>query len=58
MRLKRNVFLCAIFLLISSKAAYLRGYKVKTIVIDAGHGGDKRGSRKYSLEKNVTRRLL
>lgn len=31
-----------------------KGYKVKTIVIDAGHGGRKPGARgAYSLEKNV-----
>ncbi len=31
-----------------------QGYKIKTIVIDAGHGGVKPGaSGKYSLEKNV-----
>ncbi|AMP98633.1 N-acetylmuramoyl-L-alanine amidase [Pedobacter cryoconitis] len=55
MILKRNIFLCAIFLLIGSKAALSQGYKVKTIVIDAGHGGDKPGAAgSYSLEKNVT----
>ena len=55
MRLKRNIFLCAIFLLISSTAALSQGYKVTPIVIDAGHGGDKPGAAgSYSLEKNVT----
>lgn len=34
--------------------AAAQGYKIKTIVIDAGHGGPKSGAAgKYSLEKNV-----
>ncbi len=54
MRLKRDIFLIAILLMLSSQAVFSQGYKVKTIVIDAGHGGDKPGAAgSYSLEKNV-----
>ncbi|TCC99110.1 N-acetylmuramoyl-L-alanine amidase family protein [Pedobacter hiemivivus] len=54
MRLKKIVFLLAIPLFISTHAAFSQGYKVKTIVIDAGHGGPKSGAAgSYSLEKNV-----
>ncbi|MCX2477643.1 N-acetylmuramoyl-L-alanine amidase [Pedobacter sp. MC2016-15] len=54
MVLKRNVFLLTLLLFISSKGVFSQGYKVKTIVIDAGHGGDKPGAAgSYSLEKNV-----
>lgn len=54
MRLKKIVFLFAIPLFISTHAAFSQGYKVKTIVIDAGHGGPKSGAAgSYSLEKNV-----
>ncbi|MES2419180.1 MAG: N-acetylmuramoyl-L-alanine amidase [Bacteroidota bacterium] len=36
------------------KTTQAQGYKIKTIVIDAGHGGVKPGAAgKYSLEKNV-----
>ena len=54
MRLKRNIFLCSILLLLSTQSVLSQGYKVKTIVIDAGHGGDKPGAAgSYSLEKNI-----
>ncbi|WEK21103.1 MAG: N-acetylmuramoyl-L-alanine amidase [Candidatus Pedobacter colombiensis] len=54
MRLKKIVFLLAIPLFISVQTAFSQGYKVKTIVIDAGHGGPKSGAAgSYSLEKNV-----
>ncbi|MBB2148539.1 N-acetylmuramoyl-L-alanine amidase family protein [Pedobacter gandavensis] len=54
MRLKRSVFLFAVLLFISSEFAFSQGYKVKTIVIDAGHGGGKPGAAgSYSVEKNV-----
>lgn len=52
MRLKHYLLFLFIFsCTISSKA---QGYKIKTIVIDAGHGGPKSGAAGgYSLEKNV-----
>lgn len=54
MRLKKIVFLFAISLFTSTQVAFSQGYKVKTIVIDAGHGGPKSGAAgSYSLEKNV-----
>jgi N-acetylmuramoyl-L-alanine amidase len=54
MRLKESIFLIAISLIISTSVAFSQGYKVKTIVIDAGHGGPKPGAAgSYSLEKNV-----
>lgn len=54
MRLKRNIYLAAFFTLFSLQAAFCQGYKVKTIVIDAGHGGDKPGAAgSYSTEKNI-----
>ncbi len=54
MNLKRIVFLFAIPLFFNAQTAFSQGYKVKTIVIDAGHGGPKSGaSGSYSLEKNV-----
>lgn len=55
MRLNKALFpLPLLFLLFSSLIAFSQGYKVKTIVIDAGHGGNKPGARgSFSLEKNV-----
>lgn len=54
MRLKRNISLLAILLLLSTESVLSQGYKVKTIVIDAGHGGDKPGAAgSYSTEKNI-----
>lgn len=54
MRLKRNVFLLTILLIFSIQNVFSQGYKVKTIVIDAGHGGNKPGAAgSYSLEKNI-----
>ncbi|MET1055208.1 MAG: N-acetylmuramoyl-L-alanine amidase [Pedobacter sp.] len=38
----------------SAKCVFSQGYRVKTIVIDPGHGGDKPGAAgSYSLEKNI-----
>jgi N-acetylmuramoyl-L-alanine amidase len=53
MRLKKALYLLSI-LLFSAKLTFSQGYTVKTIVIDAGHGGRKPGARgSFSLEKNV-----
>ena len=52
MRLKHYLFFLLIFLYANNLQA--QGYKIKTIVIDAGHGGVKSGAAGgYSLEKNV-----
>lgn len=54
MRLKKALYLLPI-LLFSSQLIFSQGYKVKTIVIDAGHGGRKPGARgSFSLEKDVS----
>jgi N-acetylmuramoyl-L-alanine amidase len=54
MILKRNIFLLTIFLIFAVQNVFSQGYRVKTIVIDAGHGGDKPGAAgSYSLEKNI-----
>lgn len=53
MRLKRTIFLLPLLVFIS-EITFSQEYKVKTIVIDAGHGGRKPGAKgSYSLEKNV-----
>jgi N-acetylmuramoyl-L-alanine amidase len=53
MRLKKALYLLSI-LLFSAKLTFSQGYTVKTIIIDAGHGGRKPGARgSFSLEKNV-----
>ena len=51
----RNIlFLIAVLLVFNSRLAHSQAYKVKTIVIDAGHGGNKPGARgSISLEKDV-----
>ena len=54
MRLKQTLFLIPIFLIACSGKLFSQTYRVKTIVIDAGHGGNKPGARgTTSLEKNV-----
>ncbi|MFA6278054.1 MAG: N-acetylmuramoyl-L-alanine amidase [Pedobacter sp.] len=54
MRLKSVLLTFAIIFLFHSSNVLAQGYKIKTIVIDAGHGGVKPGAAgKYSLEKNV-----
>jgi len=54
MILNRNIFLFTLLLMISAQSVFSQGYRVKTIVIDAGHGGDKPGAAgSYSLEKNI-----
>ena len=56
MRSKKILFYIALFTLcLTFIKVEAQGYKIKTIVIDAGHGGIKPGaSGKYSLEKNVS----
>jgi N-acetylmuramoyl-L-alanine amidase len=50
----RNIFLFSFLLVLSAQNVFSQGYRVKTIVIDAGHGGDKPGAAgSYSLEKNI-----
>ena len=55
MQLKKPLpYLFILFLLISFTYANAQGYKMKTIVIDAGHGGVKPGARgSFSWEKDV-----
>ena len=54
MRLKQALIPLIILFFINITVAYSQGYKIKTIVIDAGHGGVKPGAKgKYSYEKNV-----
>lgn len=54
MRIKKVIFLLPLLLLFSPKLTFSQVYKVKTIVIDAGHGGNKPGAKgSMSLEKNV-----
>lgn len=54
MSLKKSATLLLLLCLFSSQLVFSQTYKVKTIVIDAGHGGNKPGARgSFSLEKNV-----
>lgn len=49
-----KTFLSFILLFFYTVTLQAQGYKMKTIVIDAGHGGPKSGAAgAYSLEKNV-----
>jgi len=51
---KRNICLLMLFFVLTQQNVFSQGYRVKTIVIDAGHGGDKPGAAgSYSLEKNI-----
>lgn len=54
MHIKKVLLLIPVLLLFSPKLTFSQVYKVKTIVIDAGHGGNKPGAKgSMSLEKNV-----
>ena len=54
MKIEKVLFLIPVLLLFSLHSTFAQAYKVKTIVIDAGHGGGKPGARgKVSLEKDV-----
>jgi N-acetylmuramoyl-L-alanine amidase len=54
MRFKYALIPLLILFFINVTVAKAQGYKIKTIVIDAGHGGVKPGAKgKYSYEKNV-----
>lgn len=52
MKIKHLLFIA--FFTICTYSVSAQGYKLKTIVIDAGHGGFRPGAAgKYSIEKNV-----
>lgn len=54
MKFKSVLLFILILFSICTNDANAQGYKIKTIVIDAGHGGVKPGAAgKYSLEKNI-----
>lgn len=54
MKVKTLYLLILLLLVFYAKHSFSQTYKVKTIVIDAGHGGNKPGARgSFSLEKNV-----
>lgn len=55
MQFKNSLLLLSLFLYLSFvTSAHAQGYKIKTIVIDAGHGGVKPGARgAISWEKDV-----
>ncbi|MHA4895040.1 N-acetylmuramoyl-L-alanine amidase family protein [Pedobacter sp. PWIIR3] len=51
---KKSAFLILFLFLVLPLFSISQGYKVRTIVIDAGHGGNKPGARgTTSLEKNI-----
>jgi N-acetylmuramoyl-L-alanine amidase len=53
MNFKKRIVLLSL-LICSAQITFPQAYKVKTIVIDAGHGGNKPGAAgSFSLEKNI-----
>ncbi|WP_276088465.1 N-acetylmuramoyl-L-alanine amidase [Pedobacter sp. JY14-1] len=54
MKVKTLYLLIPLLSIFYSQQSFSQTYKLKTIVIDAGHGGNKPGARgSFSLEKNV-----
>ncbi|MBY0245886.1 MAG: N-acetylmuramoyl-L-alanine amidase [Sphingobacteriaceae bacterium] len=55
MVLKIRFLICVLFSFLFSICVNAQGYKLKTIVIDPGHGGNKPGATSgiFSVEKNV-----
>lgn len=54
MNIKKVFLLAPVLILLNLPPAFSQSYKVKTIVIDAGHGGNKPGAKgRVSLEKDV-----
>ncbi|KQR67528.1 N-acetylmuramoyl-L-alanine amidase [Pedobacter sp. Leaf176] len=53
--MSNNILTAILLSLISCQVAIAQGYKIKTIVIDAGHGGRKPGaSGSFSTEKDIS----
>ncbi|PWS33563.1 N-acetylmuramoyl-L-alanine amidase family protein [Pedobacter paludis] len=55
MKIKNLLTILSLALICSATPSFAQGYKIKTIVIDAGHGGRKPGaSGSFSTEKNIS----
>lgn len=55
MKIRNLLTILSLILICSSTHSFAQGYKIKTIVIDAGHGGRKPGaSGSFSTEKNIS----